>query len=482
SMFGAPQTSFSTAFAGEESKTRETRKGEWVVEPRLTVGETITDNVTLAPPGKEEWDMVSQITPGIGIRGDGPRLQGSLDYQAQSLFYVRNPNDNGVFHQLGADGTAEVLRHHVSVDASAAYTQQIISPTGPVPTSNIVPTSNRTNVGSFRVSPYAVQRFGTFADGRLRYTYDRVQYSTGSLADSETNGIHALLKSGPQFDDLGWKLRYHRSKERLQGFPDNRFERYSGELSYRLGAKTEAFGTLGYEDNKYQTRRPGMDLSSRFWETGLRYHPTLRTSLEGAYGKRYFGHTWRAKLRHHTRDSVWFLQYAESIETTSGVENQNLQLRLTDSSGNIITDSQGNPVTVQVPFTLRIQDVFLRRRLNAEITFHTAKSRIRFSGYRETRHYQRTGVKEKGYGAGAGLNWKVAPRTRAITRLSWDHHDLAFLANRKDDYWRVGARLARKLRPKLISALDYEYLRRDSNIRSAEYRQNAVSLLLTKVF
>ncbi|MFA9460952.1 TIGR03016 family PEP-CTERM system-associated outer membrane protein [Thiohalorhabdus methylotrophus] len=479
SLFG--ETPLGDALDSGEGE-EEQRRGQWVVEPRLTLGETITDNYSLAPPGEEEWDLVSQITPGIGIEGEGRRVQAYLDYQAQSLFYVRNPDTNGVFHQLDANGTGELLRNHLFLDASAAYTQQLISPAGTVPTSNLVPTANRTDVANFRVSPYAVQEFGSFANGQVRYTYDRTQYASGGLFDTESNAISGSLNSGRRFNELGWSLRYYREKEQLEELPDRTFERYSGELSYRLGAKTEIFGVGGYEDNDYETRQQGTDLSSDFWEGGLRYHPTRRTSLEGAFGERYFGNTWRVNLRHRAPDSEWFLRYTETVETTTQVQDDQLQFRLTDSSGNTITDEQGNPVIVEVPFSLQIQDVFLRKRLYGEVTAHTAKAQIRVSGYGESREYQRTGVEEEGYGAGAGMNWRIAPRTRAIGRISWDRHDLAFLGDRNDDIWRLGVRLARELRRKLTASLDYQYLRRDSNQPGVEYRQNSVSLLLTKVF
>ncbi|MFP4560970.1 MAG: TIGR03016 family PEP-CTERM system-associated outer membrane protein [Thiohalorhabdus sp.] len=462
------------------------RAGEWVLAPRLTLGETISDNFALAPPGEEEWDLISQITPGIRVERDGTRTQAYLDYQAQSLFYVRNPESDGVFHQLEANGTGELWRNHLFLDGAASYTQQLISPLGAVPESNLVPTANRTDVATYELSPYYVQRLGSFADARARYTYNRVDYETQSLSDTESNGVSASLDSGERYDDLGWRASYSREEERLEDWPDRTFERASGELSHRLGSKTEVFGMYGYEDNDYETDptgdATGGDLSSDFWEAGMRYSPTPRTFLEGAYGERYFGNTWRANLEHSTRQTNWQVGYSETIETESQLQADTLNMRLTDPSGNTITDEEGNPILLEVPFSLQVQDVFLRKRWNADVTADTGKSQFRLSGYQESRDYQRTGLEEEGYGAGTGWTWRIAPRTRAITRLSWDHHDLAFQGDRKDDVWRFGVRLARELRRQLTTSVDYQYLRRDSNQSSAEYRQNSVTLLLRKVF
>src|SRR5215469_7429538 len=39
----------------------------WTLTPSLEIGEAYNDNVNLAPPGAEVWDVITTITPGLQL-------------------------------------------------------------------------------------------------------------------------------------------------------------------------------------------------------------------------------------------------------------------------------------------------------------------------------------------------------------------------------------------------------------------------------
>ena len=57
------------------------------VVPSLRIEETYSDNIRLATKGQEQDAFVTEITPGISIRGvNGGRLTANLNYRMQNLF------------------------------------------------------------------------------------------------------------------------------------------------------------------------------------------------------------------------------------------------------------------------------------------------------------------------------------------------------------------------------------------------------------
>jgi len=51
---------------------------EWEIEPRVSVGASWTDNITLADSGQDESDWVTALRPGIALSLAGPRVTGEL--------------------------------------------------------------------------------------------------------------------------------------------------------------------------------------------------------------------------------------------------------------------------------------------------------------------------------------------------------------------------------------------------------------------
>src|SRR5688572_25215237 len=89
----------------------------WTVTPSITVTETITDNVTLAPSDRKQSDLITQITPGIRIDGAGARVKLNLDYRASRLLYANQSGSNSTQNFLNARGTVEAIEKWFFVDA-----------------------------------------------------------------------------------------------------------------------------------------------------------------------------------------------------------------------------------------------------------------------------------------------------------------------------------------------------------------------------
>ena len=129
--------------------------------PSLFVGETYTDNVSLAPDDQKRSDWITQVAPGISVGATGSRLQFNATYAAEILVYARDEESNQVNHLLEARGTGELLEELFFLEGGASIEQRNISLFAPLTGSNINTTGNRSTVESVFASPYFKHEFGT---------------------------------------------------------------------------------------------------------------------------------------------------------------------------------------------------------------------------------------------------------------------------------------------------------------------------------
>jgi len=456
------------------------RAGDWDLQPRLRLVETYTDNVTLAPPGEEQSEYVTQVNPGVTLKGRGRRAELTLDYQMQNLFYARDSGRNTTNHQLGADGSLELVRRQVFLDAQASRSQQVISPVDALPVSNLSVTANRRDVTTYAAGPRLRHAFGSFATGNASYRWQRVEYG-GRLADRTQQTANATLSSGRRFDRVGWTMAYHRTEETGEGLPDHLLETGSLDLSLLLGAKTRVFGVYGYERNDYPQAQGADPPEGDFWEAGLRFNPSLRTSFEGAYGEHYFGETKRFEFRHQGPATTWQASYRESLTTDTAIQIERVQALILDENGNVVLNQNGDPLVVEFPVPIVRTEVILQKRLAGGVAWDDGKTRLGLRAYRELREYQTSGREEEVYGGIGRMGWQAAPRTRLDLTGSW-HRRLFPDSDREDELWTAEAGATRQVSRSLQMGLRYRYLRRHSNQADRGYRENQAELSLAKQF
>ena len=491
--------------------------GNWTITPVVTVGQIYSDNIELAESGREKNDYVTEITPAISINRQGARASLDFNYRMQNLLHTSSRNRGGTNHELLAQGDVELVKDNLFVDARTSHTQQNITNTGRQG-DNINDTGNRSDVFTFSISPYWQQHFGRYADGVLRYTFNRVDVDNADRADDEagdtgvandttSNRIDANLISGQGFTAVGWQLNYQREDIDRDFEDDARFERYDGQIRYFWKRELNAFTNLGYEDNDIDTTRD--QDNGFFWNVGLTWVPSRRFTLEGALGNNRFvrtvvspttrtslearyennevglnsGEIWSVEFRHRTRRTTWQVSYEE--ETTTS--RRDLQERLfpeDDPFGNPIETPQDNPSLTD--------EVFVRKRLRTAVTRDTVKSQVSLNLFYEQRDFleQQTGQgdgndDEKVFGGTGSLTWRFADRTGLLLRGLWEKTD--FEDERDDKRLDLFVGIAHALPPpriaeSMFATVDYRYIDNDSNDPFDEYTENRISARLTVTF
>lgn len=470
------------------------RAMNWEVTPRFTANEIFTDNVNLGPAGQENAALVTRLRPGVNITGGGARTRANLSYTLDGFVSVSNSNRNRnrLFHQLNANGNAELLERHLFVDARARRRQFATNLAGPLGVDNTAGFNNLTAVTAVSVSPYLTNHFGSYADSTLRYSHDHVFVDRSGTADSQTNQVSGVLQSGDAFGPFFWSLNASRTRtEGTRGFGtgagagigtgastgagrfgSGTFNEASASLGYQLSRHWSVSATGGYQDNDFESIRNSVD--GPFWDVGITWVPNQRASLAARYGQRFFGKTGSLDLRYRRRATLWQASYSQRISSL-----RNFILEDVGTISIFPPDCPPSDPTC-VPFeeiTLfrpeAVQDFFLLRRGRAAVTLFSARhsATLAYSFLRRT--IERDGAESRQQGVTLSWTWRLKANARFIASGGWRQIE-PLRVNREDDLWRIRVGLARDLGQLATAKIAYRHQTRLSSTGSAEYDENAL--------
>jgi uncharacterized protein (PEP-CTERM system associated) len=283
--------------------------------PGVTLTETWTDNVNLGTPEQAHREFITDLAPSFALYENSRRLQLSALYQFHAFAYSDKtaPNIRNSERQLQAAMHALLVDEFLFLDANAMRGQQAISAFGPQLAGNGYTTANRTEVSSWRVSPYLVHRFGSGADLQLRYTRDALETSTAGFGNTHGDTVSLNLASN-RAQRLGWDLHYERQNlsDRIGG--DSQSTNLVADLRYQLKPGLSVLAGGGYDQYDYQAL--GGRTRGRSWNTGFEWNPSPRTSLSASTGRRYYGASHALTAVHRSRHTVWSINYNEAVTTT----------------------------------------------------------------------------------------------------------------------------------------------------------------------
>jgi uncharacterized protein (PEP-CTERM system associated) len=290
---------------------------DWKFIPSASLTETFTDNVNLQSDAQARTQWVTDATPGFALLANGPRLKLAASGQWHLFAYSnKQPETRDHQGQYQLDAKAKVIDELLFLDAYATSGPQAISAFGPQPgKDNLFALNNRTDVTTWRISPYLRQRFGHTADLTLRYTRDGVDAGARNLFGSSVGStVNADLASGRSWHDLGWGLSYSRQEldNKLAGASSS--QNATANLRYRLTPHLSATASGGYDKFDYQSL--GGRTAGRSWSVGTIWTPSQRTTVQASAGRRYYGKTGSLLASLRSRHSVWTVSYSDDVTST----------------------------------------------------------------------------------------------------------------------------------------------------------------------
>jgi uncharacterized protein (PEP-CTERM system associated) len=451
---------------------------EWRFRPWLTVAETFSDNINISATNPEQ-DYVTIISPGFTLNGKGRRFSLDVFYNLQYLNYARNTDSDRFDNELQVVGNGELAEDLFFLDIRSTVSQVNITNRANTANSSISITDNVTNAYTFGISPYLKHRFGSFMDGEARYTYDKVNYSTGQ-SDSQANTVFLDLASGNRFETLTWNTYYRGFREDQEFGPDITFKRGEVNGRYHFNRKYALMFGTGYEDNDFFTTKTDT-LTAVTWLAGLSLRPNSRTLIEGGAQNRFFGVAPFLNISYRSKRTALAIRYLEDLTTTNQVQFNRTLVPLLDAFGDPILDpNTGEAIEVPIDTPGTFNQVVVNQTFDGTVTVRGQRTDVGITLYDQYRNFQ-IGPDEEVYGGRAFANRRLSRHT---TLNVWGRVQQSDFDGPTPDrrLWEVGIGLVRQFSRSFFGRINASHISQDSNDPGFEYDENRVTLSLTKNF
>ena len=476
---------------------------KWTVTPSIRVQETYTDNVELSEDGEEEWDLITEVEPGVFVRGEGDRLDFSLDYRALGLLYTQDMDRNRVDHRFNGKGTYEAVRDLFYVEAGGAATQQFESPFGATPVDSSSDTDNRYTAYSYYVAPYLRGR--VFGDSTYLLRHNSIWTSAGQssvLSDSYTKQWTGRFATPIRTFGLG--LTYDRRDTEYDDSPQELTTEIARAIGYwRLDPQFILNARAGYERVESLFSETEEDI----YGAGFQWFPSPRTSLEAFAEHRVFGTGYLVQLQHRrplatfrVRASRDLSTYPENLFTLQEGNTVDLLMNLpqfVDAAPNdLILREQlvkayiqlsGLPETIQTAVPFYSQQVRIQERQEMSVALTGVRNTVVFALYNiESENFSGDEIEAAQLDAlfgrqitqrGASVSWthKLSGRTRSNLSLYRTYVDEKEPFKRESVQDTLRASINVSLSPKTNAYVGARYVIFDADEGTfSDYREAAV--------
>ena len=489
-------------------------------QPALSVAQYYTDNVNLAPRGREQGDWVTIAAPALTFRYNGAKLKffagiaADVIYRGNDSSLDVEPRYNG-----GTLGSMEIVPQSLYLDTNSSVRQQSASTLSPQALNNVNTTDNRSTVHTTLISPYYRHNFGSQALTEIRYSYtivntDEATSSSGSGAaaaargaDSTGDRFDVLFASGPAYKRTTWNARYYWEQVDYDRARDTTRESITAGLRHLITPFVGLLAQAGYEDNDFisTTTTP----KGSFWSLGFDWNPTPRTHFMATSGRRYYGPSHALAFDHRTRLTVWTVRYTETVTTyrqevllpvessTAAHLDTIFLARFPDpvarqQAVNDFIAVSGLPPTLITPVSFFTNQFYLNKTWNASAGLQGPRHTFLVNAFETTRESQSVGLPAdagdfagsstvKQTGGGIVWTWRVTPVDSSTMSVGYNRTETPGLA-REDERRYFRATYVHQFTPKMTGSLMYHRLDNESNSPSSGYLENQVSALLQMKF
>jgi uncharacterized protein (PEP-CTERM system associated) len=283
-----------------------------VVTPSVSLVETLTSNRDLDSTDAQA-DLITRISPSLFVRSGSGALRGSLSYTLNGVIYARDSGSNSAFHTLSGSGELEFVPNRAGMTVSAGASRQAISAFGTQSTDESLNGANQAQTFRYSLSPYLKGRLL----GNVTYVAQLAYNDSRSDADidTDTRSVNALVGLSGRLGALGWGLDASRLVSETAQQPRVHNGRIGGSLNYLADVDLQLALRAGYEVDDLRT---GESESTATWGAGLVWTPTVRTSVNLDFDRRFFGRSYSVRFSHRMARTIWTFNDSRSL-TVPGV-------------------------------------------------------------------------------------------------------------------------------------------------------------------
>ncbi len=470
----------------------------WNITPTAGASETYTTNVNLASgTAKKKSDLITTLSPGVGINGAGGRVNLNLNYGANLDIYKRESDRNDLHHTLTATGTAELWQRQLFLDANAAIFRQLINPAQGSSLTPGVGAVNSADTMSFSVGPRFLHHFGSYVDTVSTFTHSEVSSTpaqganaSGNLStaalnaannDTVTNSSSFSASSGRAFSTLQWSATLQSSKtDRGEFQPGIDSKSVDTTYTYNISRQYALLAGLGWQDIRDNTL--SQQIHGLTWSVGGRLNPGPRTSFTLNFNDRdnsqFFSFNGSYLLSTRTAITV---SYGETLTFSQQQVSNSLAFLGVAPDGSFVDIRTG------LPFNPGNQDFALQSQTSRTKTFAATLSGTRgrntFTGVfsHADQTTDATGAETITYNFSGTWSRPINRRLSGSVGITYQRTE-QMVTTQTDNRFVGTLSLNYALTPTASAALAANTSRLDSTSAAAETTETSLTLSLRKTF
>lgn len=285
------------------------------VTPRVTVTETWTDNVLLNSTGQTE--RITEVSPGIHVDLKKARVKGFFDYSLNGFAYANSTSPNRNTNTLSTALALEAVDNTLFLDASGSIGQQAASAFGTQSIDNTSINANRTEVSTYRISPFMNGHLGDLATYSARYSRSITTSGATGASDSATNEMTLGFKGDVGTKRMTWAADIKNQEVSYSAGRTTENDTALLGLAYAITPRFNLSAETGIDYNNFTSLSKE---SNTVNGAGLTWTPLETTKLSAALQHHSYGDTYKLDFDHRTARTVW--NYSDSKMVTQTPNTQ----------------------------------------------------------------------------------------------------------------------------------------------------------------
>ena len=368
----------------------------------------INNPLTVGPGQAKKGDAAARLMPQVGYRRNTDSLELDVSYAMDAVQYAKTDGLNSVQHKILGRALWKALPEWLSLEANASRLQQAADPLATSNLNGLLGDTNSVDVDSASFGPRLRHKFGnTLAQGH--YTFTRTRYGrsaqllNGYVRDA--NDQDGYLSWGTDKDEgrFAWEVaaKHQRTTYGTTALQPFQYDRIGVNVGVPVGTRWSVIAAAGKESDVAKSASKG-GLDSNVWEAGFRWSgPQNLTHFEAAYGKRYFGNSFRAAFMRQAKFLTLSASYSEEPTTETN------RLSRANTSFTFGTDSP-----INAPFLLK------QAELTALLT--GSRSSLEVQIFDRHRDFSAAGLINRGNDLRRGVYGRFTRQLSSRSELSFD--------------------------------------------------------------
>lgn len=291
-----------------------TNKPSFSIVPRVSISETLTDNVRLSTNDRQS-EFVTTISPGIRMSADRGRLKAYFDYTLNGSYYAQNTSAARLQNALTAFGTLEAVDNWAFIDASAGISQQSISPLGVQSTGASSINANQNESATVRLSPYLRGRVANVVDYETRYSLTSNRNNGASGSDVIIRDGSVRLSGRGAGERLTWSADAAQQSTTFSAGRTTESDQIKLGVAYAVFPQLSVSVSGGQESDNFITADKR---SSSTFGYGVSWIPSERARLSASREARQFGDSFSVVASYRTPRTTWQFTDSKSIASPVG--------------------------------------------------------------------------------------------------------------------------------------------------------------------